>query len=253
MSNTYRLEGVLAVLILSAISARSQSADPRLSAADWAQRAEAAHDLSVVSHRAVTGDEALIALLAKEDAVVRAAFIEGPGVAEKYGEEYGEYVGILSDVVTRIAEEHPEYPGVWQALVNAPYDPSSQFVKWLAQRAEKVTPLLLSQATGADPSPSKTFQGQAIETLARIAGFDKTAPVPKLSPAQTAAIDALVRSSLVSQTEAIRIGAIRGLSGMGNESDVAILERLTTDPTMGRIAASALEELKKRLNRRAVR
>jgi hypothetical protein len=157
-------------------------------------------------------------------------------------------VGTLTDIVMRIAANHPEYPDVWSALVNAPYDPESQFVISLARHAEKVAPLLLAQATSADPSPGNNFQGHSIEVLGRISGFDKAQIRPKLTTVQISEIDDLVRSALASRKEAVRIGAIRGLSAMGSQGDVAVLERLSHDPSLGSIAANALKDLQKRLN-----
>jgi hypothetical protein len=231
-----------------ALGQTSQSLLDDLKSPDWEQRQAAAKQIALKQSQSPDETAALVALLAHEDGVVNEALLDGTGVANKFGEEYGEYVGALTDAVSGIAEKNTEQPGIWPALVNAPWNADSAFVGWLAKHADHATPLLMAIATGPDPSPESAYTSQAVEALGRILAFQQNLPTPQITISQMSAIGGVARSALESKSSAVRMGAVHALAAMGGSSDLPTLERTSRDPVIGKEAQSAIAEIKARLN-----
>ncbi len=188
-------------------SLASQSIEQRMQSAEKIYRAKT---LSTQSK------SALVALLSFEDQVTREASYEG-------GTGYSEYVANLVDHVRQIAETDPEFPGIWPALLNAPYDPDSKFGLWLASHGDKTAAYFVHVAGGSDPGEAANALLVLAHTIARERqpGVQRHLTDAALQPAES-----LIRDSVKSQETLVRMQAVKALSMIGNRSDLATLEAM---------------------------
>jgi len=174
-------------------------------------------------------DALLVRTLLRENSLIREALIEGTGASIKYGEGYSEYAAWLASAVMSIAEDNPETPLIWDALLQSPFHPDSAFARWLSERADRVIDSLLRQAKGIDPYRRR---GDAIEILGEILHTER---IPgrrhHLKDSELAAAEEAIRAGLEDRENLVQWSAWRALSRMGNASDLALLERIAVlDP-----------------------
>jgi hypothetical protein len=200
-----------------------------LNSVSWTERASAFQTLAQDVNRSPEVNAALVALLVKEDEIVRAAFLDGPGASEKYGEAYGEYVSLVGETVQKIADDQPETAGVWSALLRMPYNPDSMFGRWLASHGDKTANFLLSTAQRNDHYFQKW---DALTVLAQIVSYENnSSTVHRLNQSDVRVIDATVRAGLDDTDDLVRYTAVMALAIMGTRDDVARLEKIAaSDP-----------------------
>lgn len=174
-------------------------------------------------------DELLVELLVTEDEVVRKAFIEDDGASAKYGEGYAEYVAQLGEVVRRIVESRPELARGWEALLKHPYNPESEFARWLAGYADKAIPFLVQCAQANDPvyrkSDALLVLSQILEAQQADSVSPKNGQLSRVDKTRLDQIEELIRAGLTDQDLSVRWAAIQSLGRIGKPSDLELLER----------------------------
>jgi len=170
---------------------------------------------------------ALVAMLAFEDQVVKDASHEG-GATAKYGDGYSEYVATLTEHVRQIADTDPSFPGVWAALLNAPYDPDSKFAVWLGSNGGKTVAFFFRIASGPDPGEA----ANALIVLARAVVYERQPGVKRhLTDEALQPLESLIRGAVGNSDTLVRMHAIQALSMIGNRSDLATLDAMAeSDP-----------------------
>jgi hypothetical protein len=229
----------------------------RLQSADWGERQRAYEELTGGQPRSAAGDDALVALLLREDSIIRTDFKDRP-IGYGDGEGWGEYVSKLSESVQEIAEKQPENRDAWRALVWTGYDGGSKFGRWLAGHGDKVAPLLLAEADKVSDAGAGHWQkfpgGQAIVTLAQVVAYEEDpASSHHLNGAYLSGIESTIRRALASEDDGVRYQAIKALASIGTSDDAAILDRVAlTDPGVNKDAGASGKETRY-FNREAAR
>jgi hypothetical protein len=206
----------------------------QLQSPEWTERQTAFESLAgshgELANQSLSPDvrNLLISLLRVENEVVRAAFLEGTGASDKYGEGYSEYTAWLADAVARIAEREPDRSDVWPALLASGYDPESAFSRWLATHGDKAAPFLLETARGHD----LYFRREdALMVLAQIVAYERQpSNSHHLTPSKVAEIESAIRAGLDDKEDGwlVRYQAVKALALIGTKEDIDLLERIAT-------------------------
>lgn len=213
------------------VRAQGQTADAliaQLQLPDETRRAAAAAVMAD-PNRSAEANTALIALLAKEDDVVREAFREGPGASAKYGEGYSDYVAHLADIVMSISAKEPQRKDVWPALLNSPYDPESGLARWFSTHGDKTASFLLASATSGGGST----RADALLVLAQTVAYERESPPASrhLSPGSLRTIEMVIRAGLTDPETIVRLRAVKSVALMGTRDDAITLDRIAaSDP-----------------------
>ena len=229
---------VVVMLVVLALPLRAQLSPALiagLESTDWLDRQRVFE--SLVGRYAERTDEVrgpevnrvLVELLYKENAIVRAAYLEGPGSSTKYGEGYSEYTSWVATAVEKIADKEPDIPGIWLGLLMHPYNPESAFTRWLVTHGDRIAPFLLAAVKGNDPYFRR---GDTLIVLAQLVAYER-APntVHRLNPRDIDEIASVVRAGVHDKVAVVRYQAIDALGLMGTADDLATLERIATlDP-----------------------
>lgn len=123
----------------------------------------------------------VLALLAAENATIRALFKEGTGASSVYGESYGEYYSSVLDLSkTLVQATAGQERRAWlRELAVSAYNPDSPFVDWLVQFGDDSVFALASASTDAelDVERSNAYCALATVVTATAAGTAKPSKV----------------------------------------------------------------------------
>ena len=240
--NKLLLSGCMVSVILGAgqLFAQSTLSDvgQRVESREWQVRAKLFEDLSSKSILSDGDKEASVRLLSNEEALIARAWKSGPSVDSQYGEDYGEYVGQLTDLVKRIAEESPNRTDVWPVLVRAPFNSDSEFAAWLAKHPLMTADLLLESAVQDD----NVTRANSISVLAQIVGAKNPAAEERAATVRRgAAIRRVVRQGLSDPDALIRLHSVIAMELIGTLEDVPLLAKIASaDPeVLGEAPGSA--------------
>jgi len=229
----------------------------KLQSSDWMDRREAFQILAANPRRSSEVDTALVALLLKEDNIIRTNPKSRPaGYGD--GEGWGEYLGMLSGTVQSIAESRPDQKDVWRALAWSSYNEVSKFAGWLAMHADKTAPLLMDDANSVFLANADEWQkflgGQAIVVLAQILAFERD-PMTRhrLDAAHLAEAEATIRRGLEDPDNGVRYQAIKALALFGTSQDIGVLEGISTTDPYFETGAGATGRETRYFNREAAR
>ncbi len=178
-----------------------------LASENWHLRADAMQRLAVKDTPETR--QVLVDLLSREDAYSAKAIRELGGTDARFGEEYGDYISDLMDVVQRFADE-PGYRRALPALARGIYDPQSKFAAWLAHHGEVLLPTL----TQMSQSLVWSDRDNAVGVMAEMLHQAKTGDI-KLTASNQASLEKAVIAATADKFPPVKYEAIDGLAKVG--------------------------------------
>lgn len=147
---------------------------------------------------------------------------EGPSVDEKYGEDFGEYVGELGETVDSFADWGDSHQVC--IFVREPYNPESKFAAKIASHAKTAAPCLI-QMYGSDVGLTRA---EAAAVLAQILSTTRD----QLDSSTIEKVRQLVITALHDQSDAVRSSCVRSLGRHGGPDMIPELARVAeSDPS----------------------
>jgi HEAT repeat protein len=219
----------------------SQELLRQLQASDWSQRASAFESLQrrpgTFADKQNAG--ALMALLQHEDRVVASTLRESHGkiaVADKYGEEYGEYYTALSEACFRYCDKKAFLELIFQEERSDVSEVRNDAIRTLGQLArpdqgfttEQRALMTAKLAEDARDRTSFLIREAAVRSIATVVHSDR-ALLPHHDQIHTAITAATGDTYL-----AVRQAAVQALGDFGDATDVPLLRRIAERDT-GRV------------------
>jgi hypothetical protein len=197
-----------------------------LSSDQWMERARAYEQLrsDQAALRGTKVRTALLDLLDRENRVVESTLRESQeqvGTSGKYGEEYGEYLGELSQSVDAFADwNNPHQVCIF---VKEPYDPDSRFAAKIAAHAKVSAPCLV-EMYGNDLG---VVRGKAVSVLVQALA----SPKQDLDAGTVRQVREIVRTALHDNHESVRSATVAALGRFGEQDMLPALKEVAdTDP-----------------------
>jgi len=221
---------MIALLTAAGVAAQA-TPDVRalLASEDPTKREAAFHQLASQNPLTQEARTALVDLLARENAAVKAAFLAGPGASGTYGEGYGEYVGWLTEAVMKIADAEPDRTDVWNALLaTSPGPGDSAYGRWLGTHGDKALPYLLRYAADQRTDDwDRMNRLDALKSLAQIAAYERRPEAAHdLSAADLQIVESLVRHGLGDADIGVRQATVVALEIIGDPQDLPALDEV---------------------------
>jgi hypothetical protein len=167
----------------------------------------------------------LIDLLAREEAVTLAAYRAGIGAEDKYGEEYVEYTGQLTDVVADNFKRVRD-AGALKVLLYSAYNPDSIFARWLGRQGAGLL-VFTSEMLRSDHFPDRE---SAIAVVAHLLTAARDKEV-SLSGRDVARARRQLLAASKHPDMSTRAAAVEYIGRVGQPSDLPWLETLSaSDP-----------------------
>jgi len=192
------------------------SVKSNLNSENWGDRANAM--LALAQEDSTDSREALITLLDKETEVANRAYLRFGGTDAVYGESYGEYLGQLTDLVMKIAD-NPTFPRAIHVLARSSCEPDSYFARWLAMHGETILPDIVRLSENGIDIDRRCAAGVLGEMLSNDSER-------KLILSQTARAKAkmiLIRG-LKDSTSWVKDASLDSLTKSGDPTDIAALK-----------------------------
>lgn len=166
--------------------------------------------------------KALLEALERENDLIYSVLRESKGqmgVSGKYGEGYSEYYASLLGACDQYCDKRSDR--TLEALANSAYSSSSSFAVRLSQQyGARTAPFFLKLALTDLPNRRR----DAVLMLTQIWRLDSS-----LAPNLRESIHLAVRTRTGDERPYVRSAAARALGDLGSLSDIATLERLSTD------------------------
>ena len=201
-----------------------------LAAEAWQDRSYYYQQLKRPENSAPETNAALIRLLAAENRLVFRASQQEMGVAAAYGEGFERYVDDLVETVMLIANQQPDRPDIWPALLGGYLAPDSAHSRWIALQGSRGVAFLLKMASETSAGDwAAGRRGDALLMLSEIAEREhKGQTSPPLKPETLREITAAIHKGLADPLPTVRIKAVRALWDIGVAEDLAALDKLAT-------------------------
>jgi hypothetical protein len=162
--------------------------------------------------------EALLSLVDREDELVVETLRESDGqvgVSVKFGEEFGEYLALLSDTVDSFADwTDPRHVCI---LVRASYDPESQFAAKIAAHGTVSLPCLIETSRSDVWIVRAQVIPVMVQALARSADSDSIVGQ---------AAKQIIVGALHDPSSSVRRRTVRALADYGGQDMIAPLRQL---------------------------
>ena len=232
LATAMRPGAVLVLLGLLCAAALSAQGVPELigglASERWQDRSYYYQQLKRPENSAPATNSALIRLLTAENRLVFRASQQEMGVAAAYGEGFERYVDDLVETVMLIANQQPDRPDIWPALLGGYLAPDSAHSRWIALQGARGVPVLLkmvSETSAGDWAAGR--RGDALLMLSEIADREhKGQTALRLKPETLREIMAAIHKGLADPLPVVRIKAVRALWDIGTREDLAALDRL---------------------------
>ena len=222
---------LLSAAVLSAQNVRTLIGG--LASESWQDRFYYYNQLKRPENSTPETNSALIRLLASENRLIFRASQQEMGVAAAYGEGFEFYVDDLIETVMLIANQQPDRPDIWPALLGGYLAPESAHSRWIAFHGEKGVPYLLRMTVETSSGDWATGRrGDALLMLSEIADMDRRKENRARLASQTVQdIMAAIRKGLADPLPVVRIKAVRALWDIGTAEDLPALENMAaSDP-----------------------
>lgn len=197
----------------------------QLHSGEWKDRVQAFEQLRSNSKALGTQEvqEGLLELLDRENQLVESVDRDpqGPSVDEKYGEDYSEYLGELSDIVDSFADWND--PREVCIFIHESYNPESRFAAKIAAHGKVAIPCL-TQMYGSDVELTRA-EAAAVLVQALATARDQ------LDSATLQNVKRVILSALHDPADAVRAETVRALGKFGDADMIPALQQVAeTDP-----------------------